>query len=99
MRTTEAEHFIAQAAARKIDLGFTAHFWSEAGKCAPGLGKVGVYAALRKGRVYGAPIRDDQYLCHKVKFRAHMPEHGLLEFVLAITVHDSVVCITLYGIE
>lgn len=99
MNKAEAEHFIEQAAARKIDVGFTKHFWDEARECAPGLTKNDVYTVLRRGRVYGAPVRDDEYLCHKVKLRGALPDFGQLEIVVAITVHDSLVCVTIYDID
>jgi hypothetical protein len=99
MKKAEAEHIIEQAAARKIDVGFTKDFWDEAKECAPGLTKNDVYTVLRRGSVFGAPVRDDEYLCHKVKLRAELPDFGRLEIVVAITVRESLVCITIYDID
>ena len=99
MRKAEAEYFIEQAAARKLDVGFTQHFWEEARRCAPGLGKNHVYDLLRNGSVFGVPVQDDAYVCHKVKVRATLPDFGPLEVVVAITYVDSVTCITIYDIE
>ncbi|RKZ11824.1 hypothetical protein DRQ32_05070 [bacterium] len=99
MEKAEAEHLISLAASRRIDLGFTKHFWEEAAKCAPVLSKNHVYTALRNGNVYGTPVRDDGYVCHKVKVRATLPDLGRMEIVVAITLVDTVVCITIYDIE
>jgi hypothetical protein len=99
VRKAEAESFIELAAAGEIDVAFAKHFWEGAQKCAPGLSKNDVYTALRRGSVSGAPVRDDEYLCHKVKIRTSLPDFGRLEIVAAITVHDSLVCITIYDIQ
>lgn len=99
MRKAEAEYFIQQALNGPTGVGFTQHFWDQAKKLQRDLSKVEVYSALQRGKVFGSPIRENEYLCHKAKVRATLPDFGLLEIVVAITVHESVVCITIYEID
>ena len=99
MRKAEAEYFLEKAAKGELEVGFSKHFWEEARDCAPGLSKNDVYNALRRGSVFGAPVRDDEYVCHKVKVRATLADFGRLEIVVAITLVDTVVCITIYGVK
>jgi hypothetical protein len=99
MRKAEAEYFVEQASARRLDVGFTQHFWEEAEECAPGLTKNDVYRLLRNGRVFGAPVPEHEMVCHKVKVRGTLPDFGLLEIVIAISYVDSLTCITIYDIE
>jgi hypothetical protein len=99
MTKAEAEHLIAQAISSGGGVGFTKHFWDEARKCAPGLSRNEVYRALRVGYVVGAPVRDDPYVCHKVRVRAKIPDRGLYELVVGISLLDDVFCITIYDLQ
>lgn len=99
MRKAEAEFFIQQAAARKLDVGFSKHFWVEAEKCASGLVKSDIYRLLRAGRVFGAPVPEFERVCHKVKVRGEIPDLGIYEIVIAISHMDALTCITIYDIE
>ena len=65
-----------QAAKGEVEVGFSKHFWEEAEDCVPGLSKNDVYTALRSGTVFGAPVRDDEYVCHKAKVRATLADFG-----------------------
>jgi len=98
MKKAEAQHHLAQAARGRTPVGFTQHFWEKVGECAPGLTRNEVYGLLRRGRMVGAPLRKNDYLCHEVKVRAETADFGLLEMVVDITARETLICVTIYGI-
>jgi hypothetical protein len=98
VRKAEARFFIECVVQGRIGLGFTRHFRDELMGCAPGVDRFDVHHALQHARLRGEPVRDDEFVCHKVRVGVHFDGLGAYEIVLAISPLDEVTCLTIYRV-
>jgi len=99
MTREDAEALIGRVCRNEVGLGFTDHFWVQAGKRFPGLQRQQVYNILRSGRVVDAPVRDGIHRNHTVKVRATLSDFGPVELVAAVSDDSGLFCITIYGLQ
>lgn len=99
MTKKEASELIAQVCSGRLNIAYTDHFWHRVDERVPGFSALNAINALRRGKINGAPVKDDKFGNHKVKWVAVDPDFGKVELVVGLRPFSDAVGITIYEIK